>query len=40
MREYPKELKDSLIARMLAPHNEAVSDLARETHIPKHTLYG
>jgi len=40
MKQYPQELKDSLIARMLAPRNEAISALARETQIPKDTLYG
>jgi transposase len=40
MKHYSQELKDSLVARMLAPHNESVADLARETQIPKDTLYG
>lgn len=40
MREYSQELKDSLVARMLAPNNESVSALAQETQIPKGTLYG
>jgi transposase len=40
MKQYPKELKDRIIARMLAPHNESVPALAHETGIPKDTLYG
>jgi hypothetical protein len=40
MTLYPQELKDRLIVRMLAPHNESVPALARETEIPKDTLYG
>ena len=40
MKTYPKELKDRLIARMLPPHHEPVPALARETGIPKDTLYG
>ena len=40
MKSYPQELKDRLIARMLAPHNESITELARETQIPKDTLYG
>lgn len=37
--KYSKEFKDSIIVRMLPPHNERVPDLARETGIPKDTLY-
>lgn len=40
MKQYPQELKDRLIARMVAPHNERVTVLAQETQIPKETLYG
>jgi len=40
MKQYSQELRDDLITRMLAPHNESVSALARETQIPKDTLYG
>lgn len=40
MKHYPQELKDRLIVRMLAPNNESVTALARETQIPKDTLYG
>lgn len=40
MKLYPQELKDRLIARMIAPHNESVAALARETQVPKNTLYG
>jgi transposase len=39
MRQYSEELKASLIARMLPPHNESVPALAQETQIPKDTLY-
>jgi len=35
MNQYPKELKTSLIARMLPPNNVSVPELARETGIPK-----
>lgn len=40
MKNYPQELKDRLTARMLVPHNESITALARETQIPKDTLYG
>ncbi len=39
MTQYPAELKASLIARMLPPNNMGVPELARETGIPKDTLY-
>ena len=39
MKQYPEELKASLIARMLPPNNVSVPELARETGIPKDTLY-
>lgn len=39
MRTYPEELKSQVIARMFPPHNCSVSDLAKETNIPKETLY-
>jgi transposase len=39
MTQYPDELKASIIARMLPPTNAMVSELARETGIPKDTLY-
>jgi transposase-like protein len=39
MRKYPKELKDSITARMLPPNNISVPELIRETGIPKDTLY-
>ena len=39
MKNYPKELKDSLTARMLPPNNISVPELVRETGIPKDTLY-
>ncbi len=39
MKSYPKELKESIIARMLPPNNISVLELVRETGIPKDTLY-
>lgn len=39
MRTYTKELKAKIIARLLPPNNEYVSDVANETGIPKDTLY-
>ncbi|HID71088.1 MAG TPA: hypothetical protein EYP35_11735 [Desulfobacterales bacterium] len=39
MKKYPKELKESIIARMLPPNNISVPEIVRETGIPKDTLY-
>ena len=39
MNNYPKELKESIIARMLPPNNISIPELVRETSIPKDTLY-
>ncbi len=39
MRNYSDELKASIIARLLPPNNEYVPDVAKETGIPKDTLY-
>ncbi|MEA3465952.1 MAG: hypothetical protein U9R29_08120 [Thermodesulfobacteriota bacterium] len=39
MTHYPKELKDSMIAKMLPPQNISVPLLAKETGIPTGTLY-
>ena len=39
MNRYPEELKSNVIARMLPPNNVSVPELARETGIPKDTLY-
>jgi transposase-like protein len=36
---YSAEFKASIIARMLAPNNAPIPDLARELNIPKDTLY-
>ena len=36
---YSPEFKASIIARMLAPNNDPIPELARETNIPKDTLY-
>lgn len=39
MTHYSEELKASIIARMLPPQNASVTALAKETGIPKDTLY-
>ena len=39
MTKYSEELKANLVARMLAPDNTSVPELAEETGIPKGTLY-
>jgi len=39
MTHYSDELKASIIARMLPPQNASVPALAKETGIPKDTLY-
>ena len=39
MNNYPKELKESIITRMLPPNNISVPELVHETGIPKDTLY-
>jgi len=39
MTKYPKEFKASMIARMLPPTNASVPALAKETGVPKDTLY-
>jgi transposase-like protein len=39
MKQYPKELKESIIARMLPPNNVSVPELVRDTGISKDTLY-
>jgi transposase-like protein len=36
---YPKKLKESIFKRLASPNAEKVSALAKETHIPKGTLY-
>ena len=40
MTIYPDDQKVKLIERMLAPHNMPVPQIAKETGIPKDTLYG
>lgn len=35
---YSKELKDSIIAKMLPPKNQSISDIQQETGIPEGTL--
>lgn len=37
--KYPKELKQKVLARMMAPGNERVSVLAREFNVTEATLY-
>lgn len=39
MRTYSAEFKTSIIEKLLPPHNADVVQLARETGIPKDTLY-
>jgi hypothetical protein len=39
MTSYSKEQKEALIAKMLAPNPISVLELAKETGIPKDTLY-
>lgn len=39
MNQYPKELKESIVARMLPPNNFSIPELIQETGIPKDTLY-
>jgi len=39
MRQYSEEFKANIIARMLPPNNAGVPQLAKETGIPKETLY-
>jgi transposase-like protein len=40
MTIYPDAQKTSLIERMLPPQNARVSQISKETGIPKDTLYG
>ncbi|MHB1392986.1 MAG: helix-turn-helix domain-containing protein [Clostridia bacterium] len=35
---YSKELKDSIIAKMLPPQNQSISDIQRETGMSEGTL--
>lgn len=39
MKQYSEEFKANIIAKMLPPNNVGVPELARETGIPKDTLY-
>jgi len=39
VKQYSQEFKESIIARMLPPHNVSVPELVRETGIPRDTLY-
>jgi transposase-like protein len=40
MTHYSKDFKSSIVARLLPPNNAKVIDLAKETGVPKDTLYG
>ena len=40
MKTYSSELKESTVAKMLPPNNVSVPQLARDTGIPRDTLYG
>ena len=39
MKKYSEDLKASVIAKMLPPHNIGIPTLAKETNIPINTLY-
>ena len=39
MTKYPEDFKAALIARLLPPNNASVPALAKETGVPKDTLY-
>jgi len=39
MNQYSEEFKSSLIAKLLPPNSMSVPELARETGVPKDTLY-
>jgi transposase-like protein len=39
MRQYSAEFKANIVAKMLPPHHQPIPDLARETQIPRDTLY-
>ena len=39
MKQYSDEFKSSIIAKMLPPNSVPVPDLARDTGVPKDTLY-
>jgi transposase len=39
MKRYSEEFKNGIIAKMLPPNSIPVSDLARDTGVPKDTLY-
>ncbi len=39
MKQYPEEFKSSIIAKLLSPNSVPVPELARDTGIPKDTLY-
>jgi transposase-like protein len=39
MKQYSEEFKSSIIAKMLAPNNVPIPELAKDTGVPKDTLY-
>jgi transposase-like protein len=40
LKTYSDEFKDSIVAKMLPPNNVSVAQLAKETGVPRDTLYG
>jgi transposase-like protein len=40
MKRYSTEFKENIVARMFPPNASTVPELARETGVPKDTLYG
>jgi transposase len=39
-KRYPKELKESMVSKLLPPSNMTLAELSAESGIPKTTLYG
>ena len=40
MKTYSDEFKNSIVVKLLPPHNVSVPQLVKETGIPRDTLYG
>ena len=40
MTHYSEEFRSSIVARLLSPNNVRVADIAKETGVPRDTLYG
>ena len=40
MKTYSDEFKNSIVVKLLPPHNVSVAQVAKETGIPRDTLYG